>query len=481
MILFTLLICLFVLQVVVNVIGALGPELAFDALWYHLTLPKLYLLHGGIYHIPGGLLYYSDMPKFAELLYVPALAVFGEIGAKLIHFSFGLLTCLLIYKLSRKFFSPFISFLAVAIFYANLVVAWESITAYVDLVRAFFEISALWAFVQWWGNQKKKWLLLSALFVGFAITTKLLTIGSLVIFSIFVIYRFIVAKARPHPDTLLKGEGTDLKGLLISLVTYWCTALLIPLPWFIFSYKFTGNPVYPFFSNVYPVQPHSLNPLLFFRDVWLLLTQASDPISPIYLLCLPLVILLFKKFRPEIKLMAVYSFLAIIVWYITPRTGGGRFILPYLPAMSIVCAATYAIFQKQLKNIFISRLLLTAIIVVAVISIGYRFVANKKYIPVIVGQQTKQKFLTNNLNFSFGDFYDTDGYFKKHITSDDKVLLIGFHNLYYVDFPFIHETWLQPRDTFNYIATQQTDLPKKYKNWKLVYENKQTMVKLYKQ
>src|SRR5258708_2606943 len=56
-------ILLFILLALVNLIGVLGPDLAFDALWYHLTLPKLYLLHHSIYHIPGGLLSYSDMPK----------------------------------------------------------------------------------------------------------------------------------------------------------------------------------------------------------------------------------------------------------------------------------------------------------------------------------------------------------------------------------------------------------------------------------
>src|SRR6266498_1093258 len=31
-------------QIVINFIGVLGPEISFDALWYHLTLPKLYFL-----------------------------------------------------------------------------------------------------------------------------------------------------------------------------------------------------------------------------------------------------------------------------------------------------------------------------------------------------------------------------------------------------------------------------------------------------
>ncbi len=33
---------LLVIQVIINLIGALGPELGFDALWYHLTIPKIY-------------------------------------------------------------------------------------------------------------------------------------------------------------------------------------------------------------------------------------------------------------------------------------------------------------------------------------------------------------------------------------------------------------------------------------------------------
>src|SRR5262245_17284235 len=57
--LFLFFLALFILQVLLNFIGVLGPERGFDALWYHLTLPKLYLLNHSIFFIPGGLLYYS--------------------------------------------------------------------------------------------------------------------------------------------------------------------------------------------------------------------------------------------------------------------------------------------------------------------------------------------------------------------------------------------------------------------------------------
>ena len=43
------LIVILLTQGIINLIGALGPELGFDALWYHLTLPKIYLSEGKIF------------------------------------------------------------------------------------------------------------------------------------------------------------------------------------------------------------------------------------------------------------------------------------------------------------------------------------------------------------------------------------------------------------------------------------------------
>lgn len=86
-----------ILQALINLVGVLGPELAFDALWYHLTLPKIYITNHSISHIPGGLLYYSDMPKLTEMIYVSALTFGNEITAKFIHFSFGILILIAIY------------------------------------------------------------------------------------------------------------------------------------------------------------------------------------------------------------------------------------------------------------------------------------------------------------------------------------------------------------------------------------------------
>ena len=217
------LILLFIVLALVNLIGALGPELAFDALWYHLTLPQLYLIHQSIYHIPGGLLYYSDMPKLGEMLYVGALSLGNEITAKVIHYSFGILSAIALYKVSRKFFNNFTSILVVVIFYSNLVVDTESITAYVDLIRTFFEIMTLWSFLNWYKTSKIQWLVTTGVMTGLAVTTKVLGIGSIIVYSALFLVVFFEPRLKMN---FKKGFGYVLLYCFISL--------LIPLPWFYF-------------------------------------------------------------------------------------------------------------------------------------------------------------------------------------------------------------------------------------------------------
>jgi len=75
-----------IILLLINFIGIFIPEISFDALWYHLTIPKLYIDIGKITFIPGGLLYYSALPKMGEILYISALFIDGTTLTKFIHF-----------------------------------------------------------------------------------------------------------------------------------------------------------------------------------------------------------------------------------------------------------------------------------------------------------------------------------------------------------------------------------------------------------
>lgn len=452
------------IQVLVNSIGIFGPEIGFDALWYHLTLPKLYLLYNKIFYISGGLLYYSVMPKMGEMLFVAGLSFGSDIIPKAIQFLCGIASVIILYSFLRKYISVIVTLIGVLLFYSSLVVGWESTSAYIDLIRTMYELLALTIFIKWIDSKNFRWLSLSAVLLGFAISIKLLAIGSVGIFVVLLIIH--------------GWSNHEIKATIGRIAVFVSIALVIPLPWFIFSFSTTGSPIYPFFSAIYPVtaQIALFHPIIVLKEVLTLLLFSADPISPLFLVFFPVVITQFKRMPKNIRMIAIYCLLSLVVWIVTPRTGGGRFILPYLPGWSIVTAVgiSYVLrIKKQRMLVFIT------VFIFVLVSILYRGFANSKYFPYIFHQQSKAQFLASHLNFSFGDFYDIDGFFTKHIRDTDKVLLYGFHNLYYVDFPYIDSSWVKIGDVFTHIATQNAKLPIRFMSWEKIYTNSITNVSLY--
>ncbi|KKU82396.1 MAG: hypothetical protein UY11_C0049G0005 [Candidatus Amesbacteria bacterium GW2011_GWC2_47_8] len=317
------LIGLIIAQAGVNLVGAMGPERGFDALWYHLPIPKIWLEAHKIFFI-GGNLYYSAMPKLVDMLYV-----WGETPAKLMHLVFGLLSTAVTYKLARKWLEQKWALLAAVIFYSNLVVGWQSITAYIDLGRTFFEVLAFYLLV----NKK---IYKSAIVIGLAMATKIWAMGSLGILGVLV--------------ALGMGWRKSVKFVILALV--------VAAPWYVFAWASTGNPIYPIGSVPIDVVWGGINIL-----------RLADPINPIYVMVLPVIWMARKKI--PVTIMA-YCLLSFGMWYITPRTGGGRFLLPYLPVWSVAVAVVI----KRLRDEEIKKFLVATVIALAVISIGYRAVAN---------------------------------------------------------------------------------------------------------
>ncbi|PIQ70005.1 hypothetical protein COS55_00290 [Candidatus Shapirobacteria bacterium CG03_land_8_20_14_0_80_40_19] len=450
------LVIILTIAAVVNLIGVLGPELAFDSLWYHLTLPKLFLREQKIFFVPGGLFYYSAMPKLTELFYLASL-VFSPngTGAKLIHFLFGVLSAIVLFNLSRRYLKTRESLLATVIFYTSLVVGWESISAYVDLSRTFFELLALDLFLRWLEKSKSILLFEFSLMLGLAINTKLIAFASVPIY-IFLIF--------------LKKKKTSNILYLISII------LFVVSPWLIYSLVSTGNPVHPIFSGI--LDSHHrfprINPVSLVEDIWQLFYHPADPSSPIFLMFLPFVVWFsFRKKIEEHKTFYWYFWLALLFWSLTPKTGGFRFFLPYLPALSLLI-----VFTVQKISKFYQKIFLFLVFFCALINIGYRFLANCKFIPVVFGKESRENFLLENLKFTENDFYDP-GQEIKCIVKDDLVLIFGSHNLFYADFRYFHESFA-PRDVFfSYILTQNYSLDDKYGKLKVVYDNPKTKVKLY--
>jgi hypothetical protein len=182
--------------------------------------------------------------------------------------------------------------------------------------------------------------------------------------------------------------------------------------------------------------------------------------------------IIFRQ-RPAIKIAALYCFLNL---FLIPPVSG-RYLLPLLAVFTL---PILSVLDFPWKNKSIIPMLTFMILFSAMINIVGRGFATKKFMPYLLKQETKTEFLAKNLNFSYGEFADVDGWFKENIKKDDLVLIYGIHNLFYVDFSYVHESWAKPGTYFTHILVGgNQNQPEKFGKLFLIYENPLTKVKLY--
>ena len=413
---------------ILNFLLIFVPELGFDALWYHLTLPKLWLLKHQWY-FPGGLLYYSVMPRLAETLFIPLIHFTGTIGPKLLQYMAGLGTGLIIWKILSYLKQPKALKLAgVSLFYCTFLVAWQSGSAYVDLIRTFFEVMALYF------SLKGSWKL-GGIFLGLAIGTKWLALGSLTIFSLVF-----------GPQILFP-------------------TLLVASPWFAIAYYFTGNPLYPIFSGVLSNS---------FLGFWTMLKQLL--LAPVYLtkpfddFLSPLVgvmfILSLLSLRSKNKHLRQVAMVAILgsLFSLVLDPPSSRFVLPFLPALAVASVMFVGTLEKQWrKTIFIYAVICSGIFILVL-----RVLAMQKYLPYFTGQMDQRTFLTASYDRLPGNFIDSD-VFVESLPSGSKILVDKLHNLYYFPRNFDHTSWVTDRSSYDYLVTIGED-PEKFSG-ELIHTN----------
>jgi hypothetical protein len=214
-------------------IGALAPEIEYDALWYHLWLPKLWLAHGAPVDVVQE--YISLYPLQWELIYGVAFSLGGTVAAKLIHFICLPLTAMVVFRLTQRFLPKASPWLAVAIFVSVPTVLWEATTAYVDLALAFFVGLTLYALLIYLNEHRTQFLVLAGLNLGLALAIKHL---ALLVWFLVTLGLFLHLWWQDR-KVIEAFKAAFLLGI---------TSLLLPLPWYVRSGLASGN---PFFPNLY--------------------------------------------------------------------------------------------------------------------------------------------------------------------------------------------------------------------------------------
>ena len=223
---------------------ASSPTVSWDANAYHLTVPKLFVQHGGFREVPFNV--YSYWPLNIQLLYAMALSLGDFVLAKLLHFAFGLATLLALYTGCRTFHREESGALAVWFFIANGVVIYELRVAYVDLAYAFFFVTGfLFMRAARDGNKTALWL--AGLSCGLVAGIKITGIAGAAL---------VAALYLPRLHQALR-QGTFETTARSFLLRFVLPVLALWGPWLGRTAWLTGNPVYPFFHDIFGGQDWS--------------------------------------------------------------------------------------------------------------------------------------------------------------------------------------------------------------------------------
>ena len=338
------------LQLAYLLVGfALAPPTAYDALAYHLGLPKLFITAHRIFYVP--FVVHANWPELAEMISLLGLLLRSEMLVNLLSLALSLLGGAAIYLLGRRFVSRGGALLGCAIYASTPAIRDLAGIPMVEPVLASYSALAALCLALWLRERRADWLMLSAVFGGFAASIKLTGLATPLLLGVLFVGASILRRERLRPTLLLATRYGAIVALLV-------------LPWYAKSALYTGNPIWPFFNTLLPsrnwdsfgAQAHDAylhitnlppTPLNFLRSLWYV---ATDPgryggfaLGPLVLLAVPLVlarVLFSPSCRARVGMLALFCALYYCQWFLlTQQT---RFLAPLLPVLALLAGDTYA-------------------------------------------------------------------------------------------------------------------------------------------
>jgi len=353
-------------------ISALAPETEYDALWYHLELPRRWLAAGR--PVDDVHEYISLYPMTWELLFGAALAWDGAVAARLLHWTTLIACGVLSASFSTRALGLSTGWIAAAIFVTAPTVFWEATTAYVDLALAMHGALAAGALWRSTRDDDWRWLALAGVQFGLACATKHLgLVIATVAIGAFVIARF----RRDEPGRLAR------RVVLLSVLT-----LFVPSPWYVRSWIASGNPVFPEMYAIFKARPperwndSTEEALGTFKahfgrprtprtiatlpwDMTMHSYRYGGTLGPFVLLLLPAVFMVGRR-QPPARWLLGCGIVYLLIWASPISSYQLRFLVPWWLFMSALIAAAVGVLTSGAARVWQSGRLVTHVGLAAV-------------------------------------------------------------------------------------------------------------------
>lgn len=418
---------------------ALAPETSFDAMVYHLSLPSLYRLSGGI--VPTPTVLYSGFPALLESVYGFMLFFSDEIAAKLIHWACGLGITAAFLGLGLRARRPLLGWVACVVFLSTPLVVYNVAVAGADAGSAYLVLLTVYALAVCCENRGsaagERWLELAAVLCGLAMGVKY-TDWPLLPLAAFALY-------------LMKKPKRDL-------IRFGAIAACVILPWAIKNVLLYRNPIFPFFQDL--IAPHAE-----FSPVWRLLkadaggrdwhailssapstveallhpwfmtmfdTSHSGHLGPIFLMALP-ALLFVRPASDESRLWLGCLFGLWLAWWLTSAMP--RLFAPGLCLLSVFVGAVVDQAERPWR-----RWALLAVVAVAAlngISAASWTIDKTGVGDYLVHGMSKDDFLRASRPLWPNSYYGAAQWTDQNTPSTARVLVINGGRGYYLNRPFV--------------------------------------------
>lgn len=211
--------------------SALAPNTSWDAGAAHLALPSDYAREGRIELVEGNV--YSAYPHLLHGVYAFLYAGGGERSVTLFSWLVGALACAVMFGLGRRVGGRACGWIAAGIFATSPIFFDQVGVASIDVPFAALTVAALACAVAWYDEKRVAYLVLAGFFAGSSCGIRHTGYLVCVLLVIGVVW---VAR--------------DRRAMVAA--TFGAVAFIAAAPWLIRSALVSGNPVYPFLSEVFP-------------------------------------------------------------------------------------------------------------------------------------------------------------------------------------------------------------------------------------
>ena len=226
---------------------SLKPEVSADGIAVHLVVPMHMAAHHS-WHFDVAQISWAVMPMTAEWCFTTLYLLGGEFAAKLLPFVFLVISCVLIVLLCRRLASRPVALLIAAVYAATPVVQLITGAMFTDALMAAFLLAAAVLIVHWTDWRDPAVLPLAGILLGAAMATKVVALSFVAPCLAWVFF------------SCFRWKSSIDRKSLAALLRAAVLCAVIAAPPYATAWVKTGNPVFPYFNDVFRSPHYDVNP-----------------------------------------------------------------------------------------------------------------------------------------------------------------------------------------------------------------------------